>query len=490
MATIIPVESFDCAVFGGTGDLAMRKLLPALFHRFLDRQFPDDSRIIGASRREVSDDTYRGLAEEALRRHVPPERFDLDEVRRFCAMLGHERVDGRAGDGFDGLARRLQDAPDKVRVFYMATSPDLQGPISRNLAAAKLVTTRSRVVPEKPIGRDLASARRSMDEVATAFSEAQTFRIDHYLGKETVQNLLALRFANPLIERTWNTDAIDHVQITVAETVGLEERGGYYDEFGAGRDMLLGHMLQLLCLLAMECPTSLDADAVRDEKVRILRSLRPMTAADLRSATVRGQYTEGAIGGRPVPGYLADLGGERRSTTETFALVRAEIANWRWGGTPFYLRTGKRMATKMSQVVVFFRAPRFSVFPADAGELQPNALIIRLQPDEGIRLAVMAKQPGPGGLRLSPTELDLSFETAFRTRYPDAYERLLMDVVRGNQTLFMRRDEVEAGWAWMDPILAGWAADPQPPRPYAAGSWGPSASVALIERDGRSWRDD
>jgi glucose-6-phosphate 1-dehydrogenase len=380
-------------------------------------------------------------------------------------------------------------SPERVRVFYLATAPDLYGPISRNIGAAGLATPQSRVVLEKPIGHDLESARAINDQVGEVFAEKQTYRIDHYLGKETVQNLLALRFANSIFERLWNTDVIDHVQITVAETVGLEGRGNYYDHAGALRDMVQNHLLQLLCLMAMEPPVSLDADRVRDEKLKVLRALRPIQPHEMAALTVRGQYGSGAIDGRPVPGYLADLGDAATSVTETFVALKAEVRSWRWANVPFYLRTGKRLPQKVSEIVVQYRALPFSIFPTEIGPLDPNRLVIRLQPEEGMRLEMMTKEPGPGGFRVSATALDISFEKTFGIRYPDAYERLLMDTVRGNATLFMRRDEVEAAWSWVEPILEAWAARPDHPRPYAAGSWGPTAAIALIERDGRTWRE-
>ncbi|MDR3537695.1 MAG: glucose-6-phosphate dehydrogenase, partial [Acetobacteraceae bacterium] len=371
----------------------------------------------------------------------------------------------------------------------LATSPNLYGPVCANLGTAGLVTQDSRVVLEKPIGHDLASAQAIISDVGKVFTESQTFRIDHYLGKETVQNLMALRFANTIFERLWTTDVIDHVQITVAESVGLEGRAGYYDSAGQLRDMIQNHMLQLLCLIAMEPPVSLDADRVRDEKLKVLRALRPIAPHEVAALTVRGQYAQGAIDGKPVPGYLADLGNEEPSSTETFVALKAEVKTWRWANVPFYLRTGKRLPTKVSEIVIQFRAAPFSIFPADAADWQPNRLIIRLQPEEGMRLEMMTKDPGPGGLRLSPTGLDIRFEKTFGMRFPDAYERLLMDAVRGNPTLFMRHDEVEAAWTWVEPILQAWAARPDHPRPYPAGSWGPTAAIALIERDGRTWHE-
>jgi len=489
MPKIIPVATFDCVVFGATGDLTLRKLLPALYYRFRDGQMPADSRVIAAARSNLTDDTYRERASKALREHVAREDLDAEMARHFCRQLCYVRLDATDPDGDWQTLKDVLD-PDRVRVFYLATSPDLYGRICRNLGEHDLVSEQSRVVLEKPIGHDLASAQEINDEVGAVFSEAQTFRIDHYLGKETVQNLLALRFANTIFERLWNADVIDHVQITVAETVGVEERGGYYDHSGALRDMVQNHMLQLLCLVAMDPPVSLDADRVRDEKLKVLRALRPFEPHEALTMTVRGQYAHGAIDGQPVPGYISDLKGPESSTTETFVALKADVRTWRWANVPFYLRTGKRLPQKVSEIVIQYRALPFSIFPADAAEWTPNKLIIRLQPEEGMRLAMMTKDPGPGGLRLSPTALDIRFEKTFGMRFPDAYERLLMDTVRGNATLFMRRDEVEAAWAWVEPLLEAWGSRPDVPRPYSAGTWGPTAAIALIERDGRTWHED
>jgi len=489
MAKIIPVPVFDGVVFGATGDLTLRKLLPALYYRFRDGQMPEGARVIGVARSALSTEAYREKTRQALEQHVAPDDLDDAVLTRFLAGVHYTPIDAAAaGAAWDGLTALLD--PARIRVFYLATAPALYGPICRNLAAAGLVTPQSRVVLEKPIGRDLASARDINDRVGEVFTEAQTFRIDHFLGKETVQNLLALRFANTIFERLWTSDVIDHVQITVAETVGVEGRAGYYDTSGAMRDMVQNHLLQLLCLVAMEPPVSLNADRVRDEKLKVLRALRPIAPHQIAAMTVRGQYGAGAISGQPVDSYAADLATGEPSTTETFVALKAEVRTWRWANVPFYLRTGKRMPRKVSEIVVQFRPQPFSLFPPSAGQQHPNRLVIRLQPEEGMRLDVMTKDPGPGGLRLSPTGLDIRFDTAFGLRFPDAYERLLMDTVRGDATLFMRRDEVEAAWTWADPILEAWAAAPEPPRPYAAGSWGPTASIALIERDGRTWNED
>jgi glucose-6-phosphate 1-dehydrogenase len=489
MPKIIPVATFDCVVFGATGDLTLRKLLPALYYRFRDGQMPVDSHIIAAARSNLTDDSYRERACKALRQHVAHEDLDAETADRFCRRLSYVRLDATRADADWQTLGGMLDA-DRVRVFYLATSPELYGPICRNIGAHGLVTEASRVVLEKPIGHDLPSAHEINDQVGAVFAETQIFRIDHYLGKETVQNLLALRFANTIFERLWNADVIDHVQITVAETVGVEDRGGYYDHSGALRDMVQNHMLQLLCLIAMEPPVSLDADRVRDEKLKVLRALRPFEPHEALTMTVRGQYAHGAIDGKPVPGYIADLNGPEVSGTETFVALKADVRTWRWANVPFYLRTGKRLPQKVSEIVIQYRALPFSIFPADAAEWTPNRLIIRLQPEEGMRLAMMTKDPGPGGMRLSPTALDIRFEKTFGMRFPDAYERLLMDTVRGNATLFMRRDEVEAAWSWVEPILEAWSSRPDMPRPYPAGTWGPTAAIALIERDGRTWHEE
>ncbi len=491
-AKIIPVAPFDLVVFGGTGDLTLRKLMPALYYRFRDGQMPENSRVVGVSRRPVEDAAYAVQIEAACREHVAPGDFDEDLFGRFAARLGHVTLDSTGTEGWAGLAERLEpEAPaDRPRVFYLATSPELFGPTCRAVGRAGLAGPSSRVVLEKPIGHDLASARAIHDEVGSVFSEDQTFRIDHYLGKESVQNLMALRFANAIFEPLWGHAQIDHVQITVAEDLGVGGRAAYYDRSGALRDMAQNHLLQLVCLVAMEPPASMDQQAIRDEKLKVLNALRPIAGAEAARKTVRGQYRAGAINGRAVPGYCDELGEGAKSTTETFVALKAEVDNWRWAGVPFYLRTGKRLPSRASEIVIEFRRVPHSIFPASAGRLEPGRLTVRLQPDDGITLSLMSKDPGPGGMRLRQVPLDIRFADAFGVRYPEAYERLLMDVVRGNATLFMRRDEVEAAWRWVEPILEAWGAAEETPRPYIAGSWGPAAAMALIERDGRTWHDD
>ncbi|HET7930975.1 MAG TPA: glucose-6-phosphate dehydrogenase [Rhodanobacteraceae bacterium] len=478
------------AIFGGTGDLAMRKLLPALLRRFVDEQIPHDSRIIGVARAEQTDAEYRATVAEALRRAAADDAELLARIPAFLELVHYRALDATREDGWGDFATLMRsDDPERARVFYLSTSPSIFVDICWHLREHDLHRGNSRVVIEKPIGHDLESARAINDAVGTVFDEHQIFRIDHYLGKETVQNLLALRFANALFEPLWNAAHIDHVQLTVAETVGVEQRGPYYDHAGALRDMVQNHLLQLLCMVAMEPPSSLSPDAVRDEKLKVLHALRPIDAGNAARLTVRGQYRAGASNGGAAPGYLADLGRDG-SRTETFVALKAEVGNWRWAGVPFYLRTGKRLPSRVSEIVVNFRSIPYSIFAEGSGVAQPNKLVLRLQPDEGVKLWLMAKYPGPGGLRLTRVPLDMSFADAFGVAQPDAYERLLLDVVRGNPTLFMRRDEVEAAWRWIDPILAAWKANADAPHGYTAGTWGPSASVALIERDGRTWHDD
>jgi len=494
MSEIIVVDSFDYVIFGGTGDLAQRKIFPAFYHRELDGQLPTNARLIGVARSEISAEDFRSRVEQSLHAFVAKESIDADAMARFLDRVDYQRVDAQELSGYQELAASLAAAPDRTRVFYLATAPQLFGAIAKNLSAVGLaVGQQHRLVLEKPIGKDLASSQQINDEVGQYFGETQVYRIDHYLGKESVQNLLALRFSNILFETIWSKSVIDHVQITVAESVGLGERAGYYDGAGAMRDMVQNNLLQLLCLTAMEPPQSLESDTLRDEKLKVLRALRPMSSADVQQHTVRGQYAAGSIQGEAVPGYAEELGHE--SGTETFVAMRAMIDNWRWADVPFYLRTGKRMQERYSEIVIQFRAVPHDVFANAALEQrgtppEPNRLVIRLQPDEGVRMRLMTKEPGPGGMRLRSVPLDLAFADEFDQRFPDAYERLLLDVVRGNRALFMRRDEVEAAWRWVEPILEAWQVAGDSPRAYQAGTMGPAASSNLIDREARSWHED
>lgn len=485
---IIPVDPFDYVVFGGTGDLAERKLLPALYHRQIAGQLTEPTRIIGASRSEMDHDAYRQFARDALKEHLKSGEFSEDEVGKFLARLYYVSVDAMSDKGWNDLKALLDDGSNEIRAFYLAVGPSLFGSISEQIRSHGLITDKTRIVVEKPIGRDLDSAKALNNTIGSVFAEEQIFRIDHYLGKETVQNLMALRFANAMYEPLWNSAHIDHVQITVAESVGLEGRAGYYDKAGALRDMVQNHLVQLLCLVAMEAPPSMDAEAVRDEKLKVLRSLKRINASNADHVTVRGQYKAGASAGGPVKGYLDELEGGV-SNTETFVAIKAEIENWRWAGVPFYLRTGKRMSDRMSEIVITFKPIPHSIFDDSAGQVVANQLVMRLQPNEGVKQWMMIKDPGPGGMRLRHVPLDMSFADRFEVRNPDAYERLLLDVIRSNQTLFMRRDEVEAAWLWVDPILKAWEENGQKVHPYTAGTWGPSQAIALIERDGRTWHE-
>ena len=486
---IIAVEPFDLVVFGGAGDLAYRKLLPALFERHRDGQIPAIARIIGVSRRPMHDKEYRAATKAALAEHIAEAEREPGAVETFLKRLHFVSVDAQATAGWDDLASVLKEGEERIRAFYLAVAPELFGPICAKIGQHKLVTPNTRVVIEKPIGHDLQSARELNDAVGKIFDERQIYRIDHYLGKETVQNLMALRFGNALFEPLWNAAHIDHVQITVSESLGVEGRGAYYDHAGALRDMVQNHMMQLLCLVAMEPPSGMDANSVRDEKLKVLRSLKPIDDGNINQVTVRGQYRAGAMASGPVPSYREEIDNQA-SMTDTFVALKAEIGNWRWAGVPIYLRTGKRLSERVSEIVVTFRAIPHSIFETNVGAIEQNRLVLRLQPDEGVKLWLMIKDPGPGGMRFRYVPLDMSFAEAFKVRPPDAYERLILDVIRGNQTLFMRRDEVEAAWAWIDPIAEAWERSREAPKSYVAGTWGPSASVALIERDGRTWHDE
>ena len=486
---MIPLEAFDLILFGGSGDLAMRKLLPALYYRHRDSADTTGWRIVGVGREDLSREAYVARVESHARKFVASRDFDEGAWAAFARCLDYVTVDARQGEDFARLGTVLADTPARVRVFYLATAPGLFAAICHNLGAAGLVTPDSRVVLEKPLGRDLASAKKINEEVGEVFREKQIYRIDHYLGKETVQNLIALRFGNVLFEPLWSRACVRDVQITLAETVGVEGRGEFYDNTGALRDMVQNHLLQLLCIVAMEPPSSIDPDAMRDEKLKVLRALRPLTREDIGARTVRGQYRAGAIDGKPVPGYQEEAGIAPGSRTETFVALKAELNNWRWAGVPFYLRTGKRMQDRLAEVVVNFRDVPHALFPSVSGERVPNRLVIRLQPDEGLQLHLMAKVPGDE-MRLRPVALNLDFAETYHARQWDAYERLLMDVIRGKLTLFMRRDELDAAWRWIEPILEGWDQDPAPPRPYTAGTWGPAASSALVGRDGLAWLQD
>ncbi len=473
----------DMTIFGGMGDLAMRKLLPALYMAFLHGNLPPSTRILSTGRQDYDRAAYLAFVEEHSRSFISAANFNEKSWAGFLDLLVYVRLDVSNTEIFDTLKDASRDGAQ--RVFYLATAPALFTTICDKLAATGLVDANARVVLEKPLGRDLASAVEINEAVGKHFAESQIYRIDHYLGKETVQNLMVLRFGNSILEPLWRAPNISSVQITVAEEVGVGSRAGFYDSAGAMRDMVQNHLMQLLCIVAMEPPTSLSPDAVRDEKLKVIRSLRRMTLADIARDTVRGQYSRGVSGNQEVKGYHEESNVPASSHTETFVALRAHIDTWRWSKVPFYLRTGKRMARRSSKIVIEFANPPFPLFPETPGGVA-NRLVIELQPEEAIKLQIFAKQPG-SGMQMQQVALNLDLQSAFQQRRAEAYERLLIDVVRGRLTHFMRRDELEAAWEWVEPIINGWETLNEKPHPYAAGSWGPAESFALLARDGFGW---
>lgn len=479
----------DIIIYGGYGDLAFRKLIPALYYLSDDGYLDEDSRIITVARDDTTAEEHIKLVKTKLIEFLAEGEFDAEKFKRFEKQLHYVKVNFNDEQSYQGLKDLLDIHVQRERVNYLSTSPDFFGSICRDLSKWGLITKQSRVVLEKPIGRDLKSSRVINVEVLKYFQEKQIYRIDHYLGKDTVQNIMALRFSNRIFMPLWDASNIDHIQITVAESVGVEGRWGYYDQYGAMRDMIQNHLMQLLCLVAMEPPCSLDADSVRDEKVKVLRSLRIMSSADIEQKTVRAQYAKGASNGEAVPGYL-EGDGVANSSTETFAALRVDIDNWRWNGVPFYIRSGKRMQKRNSEIVIQFKGVPHSIFPNGGNCISQNKLVISLQPKESIKLKMMNKIPGLSEqMRLQQVDLELNAPINAEHK-PDAYERLLLDVIRANPTLFMRLDEVEAAWKWTDVILEAWKRNSVPMKSYSAGTDGPSASIQLIARDGRSWNDE
>lgn len=482
--------SFNLILFGGTGDLAWRKLMPALFQAFRHGTLPEGGRIIGVARDEMSDAQYRELIRTRFDQVELAKRPSQEEFDQFASLLHYQRMDLSKAESYTLLSARLDERPADTTVMYLAVSPHLFTNVAEQLGAASLNTPSTRLVLEKPLGHDLASNRAINQTVLKFFTEKQVFRIDHYLGKPSVQNLLALRFANALFEPVWRREHIANIQITMAEDLGVEKRGGYYDGIGALRDMVQNHALQLLCAIAMEPPINAHADAIRDEKLKVLRSLKRWDAQALGSHVVRGQYAEGNIAGTRVPGYLQEAGVNAASQTETFVALRAEIANWRWAGVPFYIRTGKRMAEREAHIVVNFHATPHAIFLTPGGGA--NKLVIHLQPKDGLELHLMAQ--GQANRRdtntLSLTQLDLDFDKRFGNQRVGAYERLLLDVLDGRLNLFVRSDEQEEAWRWVEPILEYWQQDANAPRQYTSGSWGPSAASAMIAKDGFCWEEE
>jgi glucose-6-phosphate 1-dehydrogenase len=479
--------SFDLVFFGGTGDLTWRKLMPALFQAFRHGKLPAGARILAVARDEQSDEKYRSWLKERFQEVEGPKRPSDDEFARFAELLHYLRMDLSQPADYGKLKSWLEARNADTAVLYLATSPHLFPQICAQLGAAGLNGPKIRVVLEKPLGHDLASAQEINRVVRASFSETQAFRIDHYLGKPSVQNLMALRFGNALFEPLWRRESIANIQITLAENIGVGTRGDFYNRTGALRDMIQNHALQLLTMVAMEPPPSHDADAIRDEKLKVLRSLRPFTEEMVARDVVRGQYRAGNAGGKPAVGYLQEAKVPEGSQCETFVALRTEVQNWRWAGVPFYLRTGKRLAERDAQIVVNFRPTPHSIFP---GVNQPNKLVIKLQPEDGLELHLLAAKGTGQQESLTPVSLDLDFDKAFAENRVGAYERLLLDAIAGRLNLFVRSDEQEQAWRWVEPVLDAWAKDNTGPRPYSAGTWGPAAASALVARDGHAWSEE
>ena len=488
--------SFDLVLFGGTGDLTWRKLMPALFQAWRHGKLPEGGRIIAVARDERSDDDYRGFIRERVVGVESAKRPHDDEFARFAALLTYRRMDLSLPEHYAGLRHAITapeseggrpGGPADTVVLFLATSPHLFPQICERLGQVGLNGPNVRVVLEKPLGHDLKSAQQINRVVRAAFTETQALRIDHYLGKPAVQNLMALRFGNALFEPLWRRESIANIQITLAEELGVGTRGDFYDRTGALRDMIQNHALQLLTMVAMEPPSSNDADAIRDEKLKVLRSLKPFNDDSVARDVVRGQYRAGNAEGSKAVGYLEEDKVPPESRTETFVALRTEVQNWRWAGVPFYLRTGKRLAARDAQIVVNFRPTPHSIFP---GVNQPNKLVIKLQPEDGLELHLLAAKGSGQTEALAPVFLDLDFDKAFAANRVGAYERLLMDAIAGRLNLFVRSDEQEQAWRWVEPVLNAWALDSTGPRPYAAGTWGPAAASALVARDGFAWAEE
>ena len=472
----------DIVIFGGLGDLSIRKILPAIYYRLQAKQLANECKVILISRQDINKKEFEDLLRSKLEDGIKnASKKDLDHLISICEYY---KADLTQKSCLNNLKSLLRSEDNVVRLFYFSVSSSLFGSITKNLKEAKLISSKSRVVLEKPLGHNAESSKKINNEIADYFNESQIFRIDHYLGKETVQNLMVLRFTNNLYENAWNAQNIDNIQITVSENLGVGSRGGFYDKYGALLDMVQNHLLQLMCLVAIEPPNILDANTVRDEKLKVLKSLRPIDVDSCKTHTVKGQYTRGKLDGKSVKSYLEDIE-KFSSDTETFVAIRAYIDNWRWAGVPFYLRTGKRLSRKHSQITINFKNIPHNIFP-EGESIVNNKLIINLQPEESIELVQTVKIPGPGGYRYKPTSLILDYGSSFKERFPEAYERLLIDVIRGNQTLFMRKDEVEASWEWIDSINESWAKAKLKNNLYSSGSDGPGDQILL---DKHQWNN-
>ncbi|MFI2811667.1 MULTISPECIES: glucose-6-phosphate dehydrogenase [Microbulbifer] len=478
---------FDLVLFGGVGDLALRKLIPALYRAHLEGGLAEGSRILPVCRRQEDVDNYLDLAREALKTHLRNGEYSESVWKSFSNLLRAVALDiSEPDDKWDQLGDILGAGEERVRLFYLAIPPAVFGPCCENLSLKGLIHEQSRVVVEKPLGYNAQTSAEINGKIGEYFPENHIFRIDHYLGKETVQNLLALRFSNVLFEHLWDASVIDHIQISIAETVGLEGRAGFYDETGAMRDMVQNHLLQLLCLIAMESPNSMSSKNIRTEKIKVLEALRPLVGEAVEENIVRGQYVAGGLGTQLVPGYLEELDAAS-SNTETFVAIRAHIDNWRWAGVPFYLRTGKRMEKRCAEIVIQYKDVSHRVYGESAGKVIPNRLVIRLQPEESIKLVLMSKKMDSLEMELQPAELNLSLSETYDSFKSDAYKRLMLDAAANNAALFIHREEVAAAWAWVDPIIDHWRETDSQPDLYRAGSWGPQAANELLEEDGRHW---
>jgi glucose-6-phosphate 1-dehydrogenase len=488
-------EPFSLVIFGASGDLAHRKLIPALWSLYAGRTLPEPFTIIGTGRTEMSDDAFRTKMREGVKQFARLKIPNDNVWSRFAASLSYVAGDPNAPELYAQLRETLEGAERRHggtanRLYYLSTPPSLYAPITVQLGKAGLAEEQggwTRIIIEKPFGHDLRSAQELNQLVTSVFREDQVYRIDHYLGKETVQNVLALRFANGILEPLWNRNHVAEVQFTVAEVVGVEGRGGYYEESGALRDMIQNHLLQVMCLVAMEPPVTFDAQAVRDEKSKVMQAIRPIDPDRVDAVALRAQYASGFVDSRQVPGYLQEKGVKPDSSTETYAALRLQIDNGRWAGVPFYLQTGKRLAKRVSEIVIRFHRTPHMIFRRGDISADPNLLIIRIQPDEGISLIVEAKQPGPD-LKISPVTLQFKYHDVFGGEPPEAYERLLLDAIHGDPTLYSRGDWIEQAWRLTQPILDHWATAPAPLPQYEAGSWGPNEADTFIARDGGKWR--
>jgi glucose-6-phosphate 1-dehydrogenase len=485
--------AFDLVFFGGTGDLVWRKLMPALFQAFRHDTLPEGGRIIGIGRDDMTDAQYRQQIQSRFEQVEGDKRPKPEEFAQFASLLCYVRMDLSKPEAYAALSARLAERETDTVVMYLSTAPSLFTTVCEQLHANGLNTPKTRIVLEKPLGHNLASNRAINEAVGKVFKEQQIFRIDHYLGKPAVQNLFAMRFGNALFEPLWRREHIANIQITMSEELGVEKRGGFYETTGALRDMVQNHALQLLCAIAMEPPINAHADAIRDEKLKVLRALKRWTPETLSQHVIRGQYSAGNIEGKAVPAYREEPGVNAQSSTETFVALRTEIANWRWAGVPFYIRTGKRMASREAHIQINFRPTPHEIFRSPSGQV--NKLVIHLQPKDGLELHLFAqgqskRNQGSSGATLSPVHLDLDFDKRFGSERVGAYERLLLDVLDGRLNLFVRSDEQEEAWRWVEPILQHWQNDTIGPRPYASGTWGPSASSAMIARDGFCWSEE